>query len=601
MDNLLNGGGVGDAAGPLMREGHTSTSLPDLGPPSVTSCDVRNHDRSLVLDPSEYTGLLGQLSIFGMADGGNSRATPFAVGELATGVDRMGQVSTAIAATQSSLDRFWTNDGNFSIGGVGVYGFQFYGDETTVLVPPPHQDESVLEETLLLKEGAFVVIVAVAGDQSTIGFTGVPGLVHDCTGSGPGWNGVEIGHANLKAGTYAITEHSTNHDGGSMYRSDVLGVFAFSNASAGFINQVLPIRVVADLSFGEDAGPFVVDPVNGTVFVPECLSDNLSVVSGVTGSLEGNVPVGGCPSNAIFDTGKGEVFVANFYSNNVSVVSVATDKVVANIPVGMMEQYTLYGDEGTLPAANLLYDTARGEVFVLNELSDNVSVISDTTNRVVATIAVGSSPSDIVYDPGNAELYVTNPGSNNVSVISDATNQVVATIPVPCYPAEDVYAGPRGEIFVMTQCGLVSANGQVIVLSDATNTVIRHIEVTGYQYSIVYDPDTHQVLVTDIGYGELTVISVISNNVVGMVTEPGAFSGMEMLAFDTGKDEFFATNTFEGAYAVTVVSGLSDKVLAMVPTGYAQFYIQFDSVTGQVFVNNGGWMVSMISDRAPPL
>jgi len=42
-------------------------------------------------------------------------------------------------------------------------------------------------------------------------------------------------------------------------------------------------------------------------------------------------------------------------------------------------------------------------------LHDNsVSVISDTTNTVVATIPVGHSPYNIAYGSAKGELYVTN-------------------------------------------------------------------------------------------------------------------------------------------------------------------------------------------------
>jgi len=52
--------------------------------------------------------------------------------------------------------------------------------------------------------------------------------------------------------------------------------------------------------------------------------------------------------------------------------------------------------------------------------SNTVSVISDATNSVVATVNVGSSPDGAAYDSGQGEVFVANFGSNTVSVISDA-------------------------------------------------------------------------------------------------------------------------------------------------------------------------------------
>ena len=157
----------------------------------------------------------------------------------------------------------------------------------------------------------------------------------------------------------------------------------------------------------------------------------------VPGNFLGANPGGARPYGLAYDGGKGEVFVANFGSNNVSVISTATKAVVANVPV----------DRGPIAVA---YDSGKGEVFVANYYSGTVSVISDTTNAVEASIPVGSGsrPLGLAYDSGKGELFVANQGSNNVSVISDATNAVVATIPVGSAPSEATYDSGNGFIYV---------------------------------------------------------------------------------------------------------------------------------------------------------
>ena len=59
--------------------------------------------------------------------------------------------------------------------------------------------------------------------------------------------------------------------------------------------------------------------------------------------------------------------------------------------------------------------------------SDTVSVISDTTNTVVAKITVGNSPCDIAYDPAKNEVFVYNSGGNGsapyISLISDSNKR----------------------------------------------------------------------------------------------------------------------------------------------------------------------------------
>ena len=59
---------------------------------------------------------------------------------------------------------------------------------------------------------------------------------------------------------------------------------------------------------------------------------------------------------------------------------------------------------------------------------------------VIATIPVGTAGTDnpydygAVYDSGKGEVFVTNAGSDTVSVISDKTNAVIATVPMRYAP-----------------------------------------------------------------------------------------------------------------------------------------------------------------------
>src|SRR2546430_8988589 len=96
------------------------------------------------------------------------------------------------------------------------------------------------------------------------------------------------------------------------------------------------------------------------------------------------VGVGSNPTGVAYDSARGEIFVANQGSNTVSVISASTNAVVATVPVG-------FGSIG------VAYDSARGEIFVANHFSNTVSVISDSTNTVVATVHVGFGPIAVAY------------------------------------------------------------------------------------------------------------------------------------------------------------------------------------------------------------
>jgi DNA-binding beta-propeller fold protein YncE len=48
-------------------------------------------------------------------------------------------------------------------------------------------------------------------------------------------------------------------------------------------------------------------------------------------------------------------------------------------------------------------------------------VISDSTNAIIATVTVGTGPNAMVYDSGKGEVYVVNGADGTVSVISDSS------------------------------------------------------------------------------------------------------------------------------------------------------------------------------------
>ena len=119
-----------------------------------------------------------------------------------------------------------------------------------------------------------------------------------------------------------------------------------------------------------------------------------------------NIPVGSKPNSIAF--GLGNIYVTNSGSNTISVIDGKTNKVVATIPVGT-NPHDIIG-------------SMLGKLYVTNSGSDNVSVIDGKTNKVVATIPSGYLPNGIASDETYSKIYVTNSGSNNVSVINGVNN-----------------------------------------------------------------------------------------------------------------------------------------------------------------------------------
>ena len=97
--------------------------------------------------------------------------------------------------------------------------------------------------------------------------------------------------------------------------------------------------------------------------------------------------------------------------------------------------------------------------------------------EVTATISINAS-GPIVYDSSRGEIWVThtqngrsNNPSNFITVISDSTNEVVATVPLSYNGYAMAYDWGKGEIFVVT------ANSSVLVISESTETWLQPFQL----------------------------------------------------------------------------------------------------------------------------
>jgi YVTN family beta-propeller protein len=104
-------------------------------------------------------------------------------------------------------------------------------------------------------------------------------------------------------------------------------------------------------------------------------------------------------------------YITNNGANTVSVIDTATNRVTATVPVGSEPAGVAVTPDGS-------------KVFVANLDSNTVSVIDTATNGVTATVPVGSAPEGVAVTPDGSKVFVANLFSNTVSVIDTATNRV---------------------------------------------------------------------------------------------------------------------------------------------------------------------------------
>jgi YVTN family beta-propeller protein len=199
-----------------------------------------------------------------------------------------------------------------------------------------------------------------------------------------------------------------------------------------------------------------------------------------------SIPVGGSPVQIKASPTGDRMYVANNGSNSVSVISTALNQKIADIAVGD-------GPQGLAAIGT--------RVYVANTTSSTVSVIDKDQLAVVATIGVGNAPGQIAANPSTNTIYVTNRGSGTVSVIDCGSNRVTASLNAGRFPW-GVALTPDGSMLSVTNLsdstlGWISAGGGSMYGSGTVGIA---------PYSVLIHPSSYTVYVANADDGTVSLL-----------------------------------------------------------------------------------------------
>ena len=234
--------------------------------------------------------------------------------------------------------------------------------------------------------------------------------------------------------------------------------------------------------------------------------------------------------------------------DSVGFVDAQTNRLVADVPVG------------TTPTAVI---SAAGAIWVTNTADGTVDRIDPVTHTIRQTVRVGNGPSGIAF--GDGSVWVTNGLSGTVSRISPGTNRVVETI--------DVGNGPAGIVF---------ASGSIWVANTGDGTITRIDPESG-------QPDkTLNVAATELAFGAGTLWASqrTANRVARIDPETGDVQSIEVgngptgIAF--GSRSAWVANSLDGTLAR--IDPETSSVADVIPVGNGPTAVAADS--SGVWVSN---------------
>jgi YVTN family beta-propeller protein len=220
---------------------------------------------------------------------------------------------------------------------------------------------------------------------------------------------------------------------------------------------------------------------------------HVMIVDTESGKVVGDIPdTPGVHGIAIAsDLGRGYISVGK--SNQVKVFELATNRVIASI------------DVGSKPDA-ILYDLPTHQIFAFNGHSNNASVIDAKTLSVVDTIALGGGP-EFAQADGSGAIFVNIEDKNQIAQLDARKHKVTARWPLPgC-------EGPTGLALDVAhhRSFSVCANAKMTVLDTMSGNSIATLPIGARVDAAVFDPGRQDAFSAN-GDGTLTVVHESDSN-----------------------------------------------------------------------------------------
>ncbi len=195
-------------------------------------------------------------------------------------------------------------------------------------------------------------------------------------------------------------------------------------------------------------------------------------------------------------------YVTNFANNSLSVINISTNEPpIATITVGS-------GPRGLVISA----DATR--LYVMNYVSNDVTVVDATTNTIITTIPVGLEPENISMSADGSKVYVYNQLAATVSVISTVTNAVIATtyagLSPPGIPTR--FDGKRAYVYNYDYL-----RGGFDIYDTTTNTVIGTIPGHTSPQGLTLSPDGTIIYASDANLNKVYVIDAVTVKILATI------------------------------------------------------------------------------------
>ncbi|MBD0319341.1 MAG: YncE family protein [Gemmatimonadetes bacterium] len=197
------------------------------------------------------------------------------------------------------------------------------------------------------------------------------------------------------------------------------------------------------------------------------------------------------------------VYTGDQVSNTISVIDPSTDRLVGQIRLGVQRPGVLSPLSGTQVNVHGLGFSPDGRwIAAVSTITNAVTIVETATNRVKGTVYVGRNPHEAFFTPDGRELWVSVRGEDYISVIDPAAMRETRRVVTANGPSMIVFS-PDGKVAFVDH----SFTPELDVVDRATGRVIRRVPVVSpFSPNLAVTADGAQVWMTHKDVGKVTVV-----------------------------------------------------------------------------------------------
>jgi len=322
--------------------------------------------------------------------------------------------------------------------------------------------------------------------------------------------------------------------------------------------------VVKTISVSATPSELVITPDGKKVYVLLSSTSKTEVIDTATDTVIKTISsVGSVPLQMAVTPDSARVYLSNLFSGNVDVIDTVTDTILTTISVS-----STGGRLAVMPNGDKVYFIAGGKINVIdNTLSPPVLITG-----AGFPITVGSSPGRLEITSDDARVYVSNSGSSNVSVISTSTDTVIATLSVGSSPEDLAILPDDSKVYVGNNTGATSTL-QVIDNTQTPPVVDPTISSFTVPQALQATANGARVYLTD-SPAKVKIVDTATDTQLGTVITLAGTGDDLKITRDSNKVYVSVSasdlvtvidNTTIPAIKTTIAVGTSPKALAIQP------------------------------------